>query len=65
VELEIARAMIANGKYLSSLPRFARAGLYSPARVNLLFREILKRTWYGDIAWALPGKLRRTRVLHQ
>jgi glycosyltransferase involved in cell wall biosynthesis len=64
VELEIARAMIANGQYLPSLPRIARAGLYSPARVNLLLRELLKRTWYGDIAWALPGKLRRTRVVH-
>jgi glycosyltransferase involved in cell wall biosynthesis len=62
MELEIARAMIANGQYLSSLPCVARAGLYSPARVNLLLRELLKRTWYGDIAWALPGKLRRTHV---
>ena len=62
VELEIARAMIANGRYLSSLPRAARAGLYSPARVSLLLCELLKRTWYGDIAWALPGKLRHTRV---
>jgi len=65
VELEIARTMIANGRYLSALPSAARAGLYSPARVNLLLGELLKRTWYGDIAWALPGKLRRTPVADQ
>jgi glycosyltransferase involved in cell wall biosynthesis len=65
VELEIARAMIANGQYLPALPCAARAGLYSPARVSLLLRELLKRTWCGDIAWALPGKLRRTRVADQ
>jgi glycosyltransferase involved in cell wall biosynthesis len=65
VELEIARAMIANGQYLPALPRAVRAGLYSPARVSLLLRELVKRTWCGDIAWVLPGKLPRTRVADQ
>jgi glycosyltransferase involved in cell wall biosynthesis len=62
VELEIARAMIANGKYASALPCIARAGRYSPERVSLLLGELMKRTWSGDIAWALPGKLRRRRI---
>jgi hypothetical protein len=59
VELEIARAMIANGQYRSALPCIARAGRYSPARMNLLLGELLKRTWSGDIAWALPGEFGR------
>jgi glycosyltransferase involved in cell wall biosynthesis len=62
VELEIARAMIANGKYAAALPCIARAGRYSPERVNLLLGELMKRTWSGDIAWALPGKLRRKHI---
>jgi glycosyltransferase involved in cell wall biosynthesis len=62
VELEIARTMIANGKYASALPRLARAGRYSPERVRLLLGELMKRTWSGDIAWALPGKLRRAPI---
>ena len=62
VELEIARAMIANGRYLSALPRATWAALYSPPRVGVLLRELLTRTWHGDLAWALPGKLRHTRV---
>jgi glycosyltransferase involved in cell wall biosynthesis len=57
VELEIARAKIANGQYRSALLCIARAGRYSPARMSLLLGELLKRTWCGDIAWALPGKL--------
>jgi len=62
VELEIARTMIANGRYRSALPRIVRAGRYSPERVSLLLGELLKRTWSGDIAWALPGRLRRKRI---
>jgi glycosyltransferase involved in cell wall biosynthesis len=58
VELEVARTMIANGQYRSALSCIARAGRYSPARMNLLLCELVKRTWCGDIAWALPGKLR-------
>jgi glycosyltransferase involved in cell wall biosynthesis len=62
VELEIARTMIANGQYRSALPYIVRAGRYSPERVRLLLGELLKRTWSGDIAWALPGKLRRRHI---
>ncbi len=62
VELEIARTMIANGQYRSALPCIARAGRYSPARMSLLLGELLKRTWCGDIAWALPGKLHRKPI---
>lgn len=62
VELEIARAMIANGRYLSAIPCAVRAGLYSPARTCLLLHDLLKRTWDGDLAWALPGKLRHAPV---
>jgi glycosyltransferase involved in cell wall biosynthesis len=62
VELEIARAMIANGQYRSALPCIARAGRYSPARMSLLLGELLQRTWCGDIAWALPAKLRRKHI---
>jgi len=65
VELEIARAMIANGKYASALPCIARAGRYSPERVSLLLGELMKRTRSGDIAWALPGKLRRKHIRDQ
>jgi glycosyltransferase involved in cell wall biosynthesis len=56
MELEIVRTMIANGQYLSALPCAAWAALYSPPRVGVLLREILKRTAYGDMSWALPGK---------
>jgi glycosyltransferase involved in cell wall biosynthesis len=62
VELEIARTMIANGQYRSALPCIARAGRYSPARMSRLLGELLKRTWCGDIAWALPGKLQRKPI---
>jgi glycosyltransferase involved in cell wall biosynthesis len=62
VELEIARTMIANGKYASAVPCIARAGRYSPERVSHLLGELMKRTWSGDIAWALPGKLRHKDV---
>jgi glycosyltransferase involved in cell wall biosynthesis len=62
VELEIARAMIANGRYRSALPCIARAGRDSPGRMSLLLGELLKRTWGGDVAWALPGKFRRKHV---
>jgi hypothetical protein len=62
VELEIARAMIANGKYAAALPCIARAGRYSPERANLLLGELMERTWSGDIAWALPGKVRRKHI---
>jgi glycosyltransferase involved in cell wall biosynthesis len=62
VELEIARTMIANGRYRSALPCIARAGCHSPGRVSLLLGDLLKRTWTGDIAWALPAKLRLKRI---
>jgi glycosyltransferase involved in cell wall biosynthesis len=62
VELEIARAMIANGQYRSALPCIARAARYSPRRMSLLLGELLKRAWCGDIAWALPGKRRRKYI---
>ena len=62
VELEIARTMIGNGQYRSAIPCVARAGCYSPERVSLLVGELLKRTWGGDVAWALPGKLPRKHI---
>src|SRR5215813_314182 len=65
VELEIARTMIANGRYASALPYIVRAGCYSPERMSLLLGELMKRTRSGDIAWALPAKLRRKHIRDQ